>query len=45
MRAGRCHIAIVVTSGCIYKATKYTSHVEKEGEAWSQGIARTDARR
>ena len=35
------HNAIVVTSGCINKATKYTSHVEKEGEAWSQGIART----
>jgi hypothetical protein len=25
--------AIVATSGCINKATKYTSHVEKEGEA------------
>jgi len=36
------HNAIVVTSGCINKATKYTSHVEKEGHPWNGILFRMD---
>ena len=36
------HNTIVVTSRCINKATKYTSHVEKEGHPWNGILFRMD---